>query len=98
MSKRFQVSEDIVPLAEFKAGASRVIRRLREGNRVVVITQNGKPACVLLTPQEFDRLQDREAFGLAVQEGLRDSDSGRLIDDADLTRELDAAFDEPDGS
>ena len=98
MSKRFQVSEDIVPLAEFKASASRVLRRLREGNRVVVITQNGKPAGVLLTPKEFDRLQDRELFGLAVQEGLRDSDSGRLIDDTDLTRELDAAFEEPDGS
>ena len=90
--KTLQVAEDILPLGEFKTHASRVIRRLRAARRPIVITQNGKPAAVLLTPEDFDRLQERGRFMEAVREGLADSNAGRLIDDATLGRELDAAL------
>jgi len=92
MKHRFQVSEDILPLGEFKSQASRVVRRLREENRAVVITQNGKPAAVLITPEEFDRLNEQQRFVEAVRDGLRDSEAGRTIDDAALTEELDSEF------
>ncbi len=95
MAILFQVSEDIVPLYEFKARAAQVLRRLRESNRAVVITQNGRPAAVLVSPEEFDRLQERERFLDAVDDGLRDSDAGRTIEDALLAREL-ASDDEPE--
>ncbi len=42
----------------------------------------------LLTPEEFDRLNSHAGFIEAVDEGLADSNAGRLIDDAELTREL----------
>jgi prevent-host-death family protein len=92
MMKTMQVADDILPLGEFKTQASRVIRRLRTAKRPIVITQNGKPAAVLLAPEDFDRLQERGRFMEAVREGLADSKAGRLIDDATLGRELDAAF------
>jgi prevent-host-death family protein len=88
--KALQVAEDILPLGEFKTHASRVIRRLRAVKRPIVITQNGKPAAVLLTPQDFDRLRERGQFIDAVREGLADSSAGRLIDDSALERDLDA--------
>lgn len=90
--KTLQIAEDIVPLADFKAHASRLFRRLQDGQRPLVITQNGKPAGVLITPEEFDRIQEWESFLVAVREGLADSLAGRLIDDADLDAELDAEF------
>lgn len=90
--KPIQIAEDVVPLADFKAHASRLFRQIREQQRPVVITQNGKPAAVLITPEEFDRMQERERFVAAVEEGLADAEAGRLIDDdqlgADLDREL----------
>lgn len=88
--KTLQIAEDIVPLADFKAQASRLFRRLQDGQRPLVITQNGKPAGVLITPEEFDRIQEREGFVEAVREGLADSAADRLIDDEDLGAELDA--------
>ena len=90
--KTLQVAEDILPLGEFKTQASRVIRRLRAAKRPVVITQNGKPAAVLVTPEDFDRLQERGRFIDAIREGLADSNAGRLVDDAQLDREIDAAL------
>ena len=90
-----QVAEDILPLGEFKTHASRVMRRLREAKRPIVITQNGKPAAVLVTPEDFDRLREHVRFMDAVQEGLADSEAGRVIDDEALGRELDRAFASP---
>jgi prevent-host-death family protein len=94
--KNLQISEDIFPIGEFKTHASRVIRRLHTTKRPFVITQNGKPAAVLLTPEEFDRLNEHAQFLDAVDEGLRDSAAGRVTDDTELTRELDKRFGTPE--
>ena len=94
--KDIQISEDILPVGEFKTHASKVLRRLQETKRPFVITQNGKPAAVLLTPGEFDRLNAHSRFMEAVDEGLKDADRGRLIEDDELTRELDEAFGPPE--
>lgn len=90
--KSLQISEDILPIGEFKTRASQVLRKLREAQRPIVITQNGKPTAVLITPEEFDRLYERDRFLEAVREGLADSEAGRVVEDKVLTRELDAAF------
>ena len=86
--KPIQVADDILPIAAFKARASEVIRSLGTRGRPMIITQNGKPAAVLLSPTEYDRLAYSERFRAAVQEGLDDADAGRVISDEDLGREL----------
>ena len=88
--KPLQISQDIVPIARFKSQASRIFRQLHEGQRPIVVTQNGQPAAVLITPEEFDRLQEHDRFLTAVRDGIADSEAGRLVDDEDLAAELDA--------
>lgn len=78
------ISEDILPLGQFKAHASRLLRGIKASNRPLVITQNGKPAAVILSPVEFDRLTAQARFIAAVQQGLEDERGGRVVDDADL--------------
>ncbi|HEX9725993.1 MAG TPA: type II toxin-antitoxin system Phd/YefM family antitoxin [Vicinamibacteria bacterium] len=90
--KPVQVSEDIVPLSEFKTQASKVIRKLKSSQRPVIITQNGKPAAVLITPDEFDRHRERDRFVSAVREGIADAEAGRAVSDAELLKELEAEF------
>jgi len=94
--KSLQISEDILPIGEFKTRASQVLRKLREAQRPIVITQNGKPTAVLITPEEFDRLHERDRFLEAVREGLADSEASRVVEDKVLTRELDAALGKAD--
>lgn len=55
-AEAIQVSEDIVPIAEFKAHLSEVVRGLLVRRRPFIVTQNGRPAAVVLSPAEFDRL------------------------------------------
>lgn len=86
------LSENVLPIGEFKTQASSVLRKLRESQRPVVITQNGKPAAVLITPEEFDNMHERGRFVAAVQEGLADVEAGRLLDSDEVRRQLDAEF------
>jgi prevent-host-death family protein len=81
-----QVAEDIVPIAEFKAHLSEVVRGLPERRRPVVVTQHGKPAAVVLSPAEFDRLSYHARFVQAVNEGLDDIEKGRVRSDDDVKR------------
>ena len=86
--KPIQVSQDILPLGEFKTHASKALLRVRESQRPIVITQNGKPAGVLLSPEEFDRLTERDRFVVAVRDGLADAEAGRTIGDDELDKQL----------
>jgi prevent-host-death family protein len=90
--KHLRISEDILPIGEFKTHASRVVRKLQTTRRPLVITQNGKPAAVLLTPDDFDRLNQQARFLHAVDEGLADSQAGKVVDDQTLALELDKNF------
>jgi len=82
----------VLPINEFKTQASSVLRKLRQSQRPVVITQNGRPAAVLITPEEFDQMRERERFMAAVKEGLADVEAGRLLDPEEVRRQLDADF------
>ncbi|MEI8210060.1 MAG: type II toxin-antitoxin system Phd/YefM family antitoxin [Methylococcales bacterium] len=78
------ISEDILPLGQFKSQALALLKSINSSNRSIIITQNGKPAAVALSPNEFDRLNAQSRFISAVQQGLDDVQAGRVIDDDSL--------------
>ncbi len=88
--KDVQVSEGIVPLGEFKARAAKLLRRLASTGEPMVITQNGRPAGVLLSPREFDRLQERQRFLESIAAGLADAEAGRVVGTVELRERLQA--------
>ncbi len=75
-TRPLRVSDDILPIGEAKAHLSRILRELAERGRPVVITQNGRPAGVVITPAEYDRLTYRERFVSAVEQGLAEAEAG----------------------
>ena len=87
-SKAIRVSEDIVPVSDFKARAADWLLRIVETRQPLIITQNGKAAGVLLSPAEFDRLMERARFVSAVEEGLADADAGRVHSHKDVVAAL----------
>ncbi|MFZ2632216.1 MAG: type II toxin-antitoxin system Phd/YefM family antitoxin [Desulfosalsimonadaceae bacterium] len=75
--KTITIANDIVPIAEFKAGISKWFRTLQNSGHPLIITQNGKPAGVLLSPADFDELVYRKSFLESVARGISDAESGK---------------------
>jgi prevent-host-death family protein len=91
-SRTFQVAEDIIPIAELKAKLSEVVRGLHARPRPIVVTLNGKPAAVVMSPREYDRLTYHARVVAAVNEGLADVEAGRTYPVDQVIRELESEF------
>lgn len=87
-SRTFQTAEDIIPIAELKANMSEIVRGLDDRPRPLVVTLNGKPAAVVMSPREYDLLSYRSRFVDAVSEGLADAQAGRTHDGEQVVSEL----------
>jgi antitoxin YefM len=86
--KTISISNDIVPIAEFKTSISKWFKNLQNTGHPLIITQNGKPAGVLLSPNEYDELVYRKSFLDSIGRGISDADSGRTYS----TEEIRAKF------
>jgi|WetSurMetagenome_2_1015567.scaffolds.fasta_scaffold744569_2 prevent-host-death family protein len=78
--KPLRLARGIVPLGEFKARAAAYLRDLKEESGPLVLTQNGRPAAVIIAPQEYDRLREEQEYLQAVASGLADAVSGQVVD------------------
>jgi prevent-host-death family protein len=87
-----RVSEDIVPIAEFKATLSDTVRSLSERARPLIVTLNGKPAAVVMSPHEYDRLTYQLRLMKGITEGLADDAAGRTITQEEMGRRLESRF------
>ena len=90
--KPVKISENFVPVSEFKAQAAEWLRKLGETDAPLVVTQNGRPAGVLLSPEAYDELTERARFVAAVNEGLSDAEAGRIHSDAAVSKRMTARF------
>ena len=88
MMHDIKVSDGIMPLGEFTANASKIIRQIGVSNDPLIITQNGRPAAVLISPAAFEQLCEWQEFLEAVTDGLADSEAGHGVDHGKVRRWL----------
>jgi len=91
-TKRTEPPQETVALGDFTADIQGVLQRLRESGQPLVVTENGEPAMVIVTPDEFHSLRYREQFVSAILSGLEDVKAGRVVTDDEFGAELDAEF------
>jgi len=89
--KKITISEDIVPVGEFKTGISKFLKSLNETGRHLVITQNGRPAGVVLTPAEYDKLTYQNSFIKSVNQGQQDIESSEYYTTDEVKEEIKSA-------
>jgi prevent-host-death family protein len=88
MAQHVRVSENFVPVSEFKAQAGELLKRIGDSRKPLVITQHGRPAGVLLSPAAYDELMDRTQLVTHVSAGLADLDAGRVAPHAAVVKRL----------
>ncbi|MCK5146931.1 type II toxin-antitoxin system Phd/YefM family antitoxin [bacterium] len=86
--KKFCVASDIIPVGEFKTGIAKYLKNIQETDHPVIITQNGRPAGVLLSPNEYDNLIHSKIFVDSVNRGLSDVESGNTFSTEEVKSKL----------
>jgi len=86
--KILNISTDIVPLGEFRTAISKWLKSIKSTGQPLVITQNGKPAGVLLSPEEYDHLIYTKRFLESVSQGILEADRGETYSNKELKSEL----------
>ena len=82
------LTKDLIPLSEFRANASPVLKRLRTSGGTVVVTHNGKAAAVMLSVEEYQRLLSKIEELTAIGNGLADVLQGQTIPHKEVIRRL----------
>lgn len=86
--KRINVSNDIIPIGEFKTRISKWLKDIEKTGHPLIITQNGRPAGVLLSPVEYDDLMHQKLFLESVNRGIVDADADNFYTQDELKDEL----------
>ncbi len=88
--RKINVAEDIVSIGHFKTHSSELLDKLHATRRPLVITQNGKPTAVVLTPEEFDDLGYRQQVREKVAAGLASAQHGGGVAASEVRRRVKA--------
>jgi len=86
--KSILVANDIIPVGQFKSGLAKYLKEIKNKRNSLIITQNGKPAGVLISPSEFDDLRQTKLFIDSISRGLSDSEKGEVLSTSQLRSEL----------
>ncbi len=86
--KNILVAHDIIPVGQFKSGLAKYLKEIQNNGNSLIITQNGKPAGVLISPSEFDALRQTKLFIDSISRGLSNSEKGEVLSTSQLRREL----------
>jgi len=75
---RIMVMSNTQPLANVKAKFSEMVDRVEHTQDRIIVTRNGRPAAVLISPDEFDSMRDTvavssdEAFMEEIRKGMKE--------------------------
>lgn len=86
--KDIMLSEDVVPIGEFKAHAAQWIKKMKTTGHPLIITQKGKPAGIMISPEDYDRALEKERLMASIAAGLMEAESGKTYTTKELEKLL----------
>ena len=79
-------SQDVVPLGDMKVNPGKIVRRVDETGRPVLLTSHGRGVAVVQSLSDYEAAQEEREFMRAVVAGLADIDAGRVTPLEDVKR------------
>jgi len=86
MSVKF--SEDVVPISDLKVNPGKVVRRVAEKRRPLLLTARGRGVAVVQSLADFEGRQEEQDFMKAVVRGMMDLEAGREYPLAEVRKRL----------
>ncbi len=86
---RLRLSEDLLPISDFRTRAAEMVARVKKTKRPIVLTQRGRSAAVLEDIREYERRTERMELLEEIVAGLRAAEKGEVVSHAEAMAELD---------
>ena len=77
----FSIEKDIIPVSTFNESEEEYLSSLAKNQRSLVLTKDGKATAVLVSPEEYDRLQDNKNVLNLIASRLQEISDDKFIDD-----------------
>lgn len=71
---------EIVPITDLRQDAAAVLERVRRSGQPVVITQRGRAAAIMVTPESFERSENERQILKLLARGEREIAKGKGFD------------------
>jgi prevent-host-death family protein len=79
MKGTMRLKEDIQPVTTLKASPAKLLRRVSETRRPIVITQSGQPKGVLIDFETYEQLKEATLLLKVIAQGEADIRAGRTL-------------------
>jgi prevent-host-death family protein len=87
-SSAVKFSQDVVPLGDMKVNPGKIVRRVDETGRPVLLTSHGRGVAVVQALDEYEAAQEEREFMRSVVAGLADIEAGRVLSLDEVARSL----------
>ena len=81
-------SEDVVPLSDLKVNPGKIVTRVNDNKRPILVTSRGRGVAVIQGLEEYEMREEQVAFMQAVAKGLMEVKEGKVTDLTDAKRIL----------
>ena len=83
-------SEDVIPLSDLKLNPGKVVSRVNETHRPILLTSRGRGVAVMQGLDDYEKTAEELRFIKAVAQGLADIREGNTITLAEAQKMLSA--------
>ena len=90
--RRSNLVEGIKPVFEFRANAAKLIERVRDTGRPLVLTQHGHSAAVVLDVDEYEKLLEEVELLRDVHLAEKQIESGKGVSNRKARQEIRRRF------
>ena len=81
---------EIIPVSDLRQDAAKVLNRVRDSNEPIIITQRGRAAAVMLSPEAYERSERDRNLLLLLAKGEKEIGGGEGDDLSSVLAEADA--------
>jgi len=85
---RVKFSEDVIPLSDLKVNPGKVVGKVNETHRPVLLTSRGRGVAVVQSIEEYEKKAEELDFVKAVAKGLADVREGDTVTLSDARKAL----------
>lgn len=90
MNMKAKLTEDVIPVTDFRANAAELIQKIKKTRRPLILTQHGRSAAVVEDMKEYEDRLERLELLEAIVRGLQAAEKGELVSHEEAMRQVDA--------